>query len=141
PFEDLGVHGLCLMESFIGEIKGADVRYRSTGRDPHLFFDEWHATVEAEKGMGHMYISWNSRPMQNELVIHGTRGIISVDAYLQTLSMQRTLPAPKPLQRMIGTALVAAGNLYHVPVNAIKFVTGRLKPNSGIHVAVRKFYQ
>jgi len=42
---------------------------------------------------------------------------------------------------MIGTALVAAGNLYHVPLNAMKFVTGRLKPNSGIHVAVRKFYE
>jgi predicted dehydrogenase/nucleoside-diphosphate-sugar epimerase len=141
PFEDLGVHGFCLIEAFLGPIRDSDVRYRSTGRDPHLFFDEWHATVEAEKGTGHMYISWNSRPMQNELVIHGTRGIISVDCYLQTLSVHRTMPAPKPLQRMIGTALVAAGNLYHVPLNAIKFVTGRLKPNSGIHVSVCKFYE
>ena len=29
PFEDLGVHGLYLMESFIGKIKDVDVRFRS----------------------------------------------------------------------------------------------------------------
>ena len=112
PFEDLGVHGLYLMEAFLGTINDVDVKYRSTGRDPHVFFDEWHAFVDAEHGTGHMYISWNSRPMQNELIVHGTRGIISVDCYLQTLSVQRTMPAPKPLQRMIGTALVAAGATY-----------------------------
>jgi predicted dehydrogenase/nucleoside-diphosphate-sugar epimerase len=141
PFEDLGVHGLYLMEAFLGSITDVDVRYRSTGRDPNLFFDEWHAFVEAEKGTGHMYISWNSRPMQNELIVHGTSGIISVDCYLQRLSVQTTLPAPKPIQRMLGTAMAAAGTLYGVSVNAVKFVTGRLKPNAGIHTSVRKFYE
>ena len=141
PFEDLGVHGLCLIESFIGQFKNVDVRYRSTGRDPVLFFDEWHAVIEAESGFGSMYISWNSRPMQNELIVHGTRGTINVDCYLQTLSLQKVLPAPKPIQRMIGTTLVALGNLVHVPVNAVRFVTGRLKPNAGIHASVLKFYE
>lgn len=141
PFEDLGVHGLYLLESFLGKITNLDVRYRSTGRDPYVFFDEWHAAVECERGAGAMYLSWNSRPMQNELVIHGTRGIMSVDGYLQTLSMQKVLLAPKPIQRMAGTALAALGSLYQVPLSAVRFATGRLKPNPGIHVSVRRFYE
>ena len=141
PFEDLGVHGLYLIESFIGRLKAVDVRHRSTGRDPHLFFDEWHALVEGEKGMGSMYLSWNSRPMQNELVVHGTRGIINVDCYLQTVSVHRTFPAPKPIQRMLGTSIVALGTLFRVPLNAVKFVTGRLQPNAGIYISVREFYE
>ncbi len=141
PFADLGAHGLSLLEAFLGAVTRVEVRYRSTGRDPHLFFDEWHAVVEAERGRGAMYLSWNARPMQNELVIHGTRGRLHVDCYLQTLSLHRTLPAPKPIQRMLGTALVALGQLYRVPLNAIKFLTGRLAPNPGIGVSVRRFYE
>jgi predicted dehydrogenase/nucleoside-diphosphate-sugar epimerase len=141
PFADLGVHGLYLLELFLGPIATLDVRYRSTGRDPYVFFDEWHAHAEAERGAGAMYISWNAKPMQNELVIHGTRGILHVDCYLQTLSLHRTLPAPKPIQRMVGTGLVALGQLVRLPVNAVKILTGRLKPNPGIHVSVRAFYE
>ena len=141
PFEDLGVHGLYLLEAFLGPLKYVEVRYRSTGRDPYVFFDEWHASVECERGAGAMYLSWNSRPMQNELVIHGTRGMMSVDCYLQTLSMQGVLPAPKPIQRMVGTALAAFSNLYQVPLSAVRFATGNLKPNPGLHVSVRRFYE
>lgn len=140
PFEDLGVHGLYLIESFLGKVRDLDVRYRSSGRDPNLFFDEWTAELECERGPGHMYISWNSRPMQNELVIHGTKGVLSVDCYLQLMSMQKTMPLPKPIQRMVGTSLVALENLYRVPLNLFKFVSGKLKPNPGIHVSVRAFY-
>lgn len=141
PFEDLGVHGLYLLEAFLGEVRDLSVRYRSTGRQANLYFDEWTAEVECAGGPGRMYISWNSRPMQNELVVHGTAGLMRVDCYLQTLRLERTLPAPKPVQRMAGTALAAAGDLYRVPLNALKFVTGKLKPNPGIHVSVRAFYE
>jgi len=141
PFEDLGAHGLYLLEAFLGALKHVEVRYRSTGRNPHVFFDEWHASVACERGAGALYLSWNARPMQNELVIHGTRAMMSVDCYLQTLSLQRALPAPKPVQRMAGTALAALGSLYQVPRSAVKFATGRLTPNPGIHVSVRRFYE
>jgi predicted dehydrogenase len=112
PFLDLGVHGLYLLEAFLGALTAVDVRYRSTGRDPALFFDEWHAHVEAQRGAGALYISWNSRPMQNELVIHGTRGVMHVDCYLQTLSLQRALPAPA---RGAGPALPGSAERGEVP--------------------------
>lgn len=140
PFEDIGVHGLYLLEAFLGRIQELDVRYRSTGRNPSLFFDEWHAMASCEKGAGHLYLSWNALPMQNELVIHGTRAILRVDCYLQTLTMERKLAGPKPLQRMFGTTMNALSTAWRVPVNAVRFITGRLKPNPGIGTSVLAFY-
>ena len=54
PFQDLGVHGLYLLEAFLGEIHSADIRYYATGKDPNLFFDEWRAHVECEGGAAQM---------------------------------------------------------------------------------------
>ena len=53
--------------------------------------------VETDRGTGHMYISWNVRPIQNELVIHGTKGVMHVDCYLQIITLRKTYPAPKPV--------------------------------------------
>ena len=140
PFEDIGIHGLYLLETFLGPIKDVDIRYRSSGRNPYLFFDEWHTLAECEKGVGHMYLSWNVQPMQNELIIHGTGGIIRIDCYLQTMTVEKTLPAPKPLQRMLGTTLSALSLAWRVPINAFKFITGRLQPNPGILGSIVRFY-
>src|SRR4051794_39204873 len=41
PFQDLGVHGLYLIEAFLGPIRHADIRYYASGLgDPNLVFDE-----------------------------------------------------------------------------------------------------
>jgi 2-alkyl-3-oxoalkanoate reductase len=141
PFQDLGVHGFYLLEAFLGPIRSADVRYYGPKGDPVLFFDEWRALVECERGAGQMYISWNAKPMQNELVIHGTRATLSVDCYLQMLRLDKTYPAPKPIQRMLGLGLNALSTLVKVPLNAVRFVTGKLAPNPGIQVSVQKFYE
>jgi 2-alkyl-3-oxoalkanoate reductase len=96
PFQDLGVHGLYLLEAFLGPIRRADTRYYASGiGDPNLVFDEWRTLVETDRGTGQMYISWNVRPIQNELVIHGTKGVMHVDCYLQVITLRKTYPAPK----------------------------------------------
>jgi predicted dehydrogenase/nucleoside-diphosphate-sugar epimerase len=141
PFEDIGIHGLYLLEAFLGPVEDLEVRFRSTGQNPNLFLDEWHGLARCEKGMGHLYLSWNARPMQNELIVHGTRAILRVDCYLQTMTMERTLPAPKPLVRMFGTGMNALETMWRVPINAFRFVTGSLLPNPGIQVSVARFYE
>jgi nucleoside-diphosphate-sugar epimerase len=141
PFQDLGVHGLYLMESFLGDVQRADIRYYASGRDPNLFFDEWRCFVECDRGAGQMYISWNVRPMQNELVVHGTKGVMYVDCYLQTIALRKTYPAPKPIQRILGTWETSARLMAAVTGNAFKFVTKRLLPSPGIHLSVVKFYE
>lgn len=141
PFQDLGVHALYLLEAFLGEIRQADIRYYASGKDPNLFFDEWRALVECQSGPGQIYISWNVRPIQNELVIHGTKGVMYVDCYLQTLVVRKTYPAPKAIQRILGAWATSMGLLVKVTANAVRFVTKRLLPSPGIHVSVVKFYE
>jgi len=142
PFQDLGVHGLYLLEAFLGPIRRADTRYYASGvGDPNLIFDEWRTLVETDRGTGQMYLSWNVRPIQSELVIHGTRGVMHVDCYLQIITLRKTYPAPKPVQRILGAGFNALQTLAKVSVNTVRFAAGRLKPSPGIHVSVIKFHE
>jgi len=142
PFQDLGVHGLYLLEAFLGPIRRAAIRYYASDLgDPNLVYDEWRALVECQNGTGHMYLSWNVRPMQNEITVHGTRGVMLVDCYLQTLSIRKTYPAPKPVQRILSAGLNSLGMLWKVTANTIRFATKRLLPSPGIHVSVVKFHE
>jgi len=142
PFQDLGVHGLYLLEAFLGPVRQADIRYYASRRgDPNLVFDEWRGLLECERGSGHLYISWNVRPMQNELIIHGTRGVMHVDCYLQTLTIRKTYPAPKPIQRIVGAGLNSLSTLWSVTANTVRFATRRLLPSPGIHISVTRFYE
>jgi predicted dehydrogenase/nucleoside-diphosphate-sugar epimerase len=142
PFQDLGVHGLYLLEAFLGPIRRAETHYYASGLgDPNLVFDEWRTLVETDRGTGQMYISWNVRPIQNELVIHGTKGVMHVDCYLQIITLRKTYPAPKPVQRILGAGFNALHTLVKVSVNTARFAAGRLKPSPGIHVSVIKFHE
>lgn len=140
PFRDLGVHGLYLLELFLGRIEALRVKWYGTGSDPLLSFDEWRAEAEAANGTGYMFFSWNARPMQNELWIQGTRGVLHVDCFLQTCELSRVLPGPKPLGFVWNGAVNAARRLWNVPWNMVRFATGSLKPSPGIYRGVQEFY-
>lgn len=140
PFRDLGVHGLYLLELFLGRIHKLSVTWAGTGRNPLLALDEWRAQAWADKGTGYMFFSWNTQPLQNELVIQGTRGTIHVDCFLQTCELSRTLPGPKQIQFVWNGAANAARRLWNVPWNMVRFATGSLKPSPGIYKGVQDFY-
>jgi predicted dehydrogenase/nucleoside-diphosphate-sugar epimerase len=140
PFRDLGVHGVYLIELFLGAVEKLQVNYYETGGDPLLTFDEWRAHVECERGTAYMYLSWNSRPIQNELFIHGTRGVIHVDCFLQTCQISRTLPGPKQIGMVLEGTANAVRKSFQVPWNMVRFATGRLKPSPGIYAGVQSFY-
>ena len=141
PFQDLGVHALYLIEAFLGEIGKLDARYFSTGRDPYLMFDEWRLLAECEKGVGQIYLSWNGNPLQNELVIHGTRGVMHVDCYVQSLTVRRVLPmVPKPVLRMLFVMINGWSGAWDMVKNFARIATGKLKGNPGIQMAVSGFY-
>jgi len=142
PFQDLGVHGLYLLEAFLGTIRHADIRYYASGMgDPNLVFDEWRAMLECQRGTGQIYLSWNVRPIQNEIIVHGTRGVMHVDRYLQIITVRRTYPGPKAVQRMVGAGLNSLSMPWKVAANAVRFATGRLVPSPGIQVSVVKFHE
>jgi predicted dehydrogenase/nucleoside-diphosphate-sugar epimerase len=141
PFRDLGVHGLYLLELFLGPIRKLEVTWRGSGRDPMLALDEWRANALSDKGSGYMFLSWNTRPIQNELWIHGTKGVIHVDCFLQTCELSGVLPGPKQIGMVIAGTINAAKKLWNVPFNMFRFITGSLKPSPGIFRGVQDYYR
>ncbi|HXV13475.1 MAG TPA: NAD-dependent epimerase/dehydratase family protein [Candidatus Krumholzibacteria bacterium] len=140
PFRDLGVHSLYLIESFVGQVRTLDVNFYESGRNPMLTFDEWRAYAECEHGTGYAYLSWNTRPIQSELEIHGTRGVIKVDRFLQVCDVNRVLPGPKQIGNILNGARNAARRAFVIPLNLLRFMTGSLKPSPGIYRCVQDFH-
>ena len=141
PFLDIGVHGLSLMETFLGAINSVDIHPVATGRHPHLCFDEWHGSVHCERGTGHIYMSWNVQPIQNELIIHGTRGVLHVDCYLQICTLRKASIGPTLVQRTVSAATNSASTFFKASGNVVRFATGWLPPSPGIGASVTKFYE
>lgn len=141
PFQDMGIHALYLLEAFLGRIRDIDVQYRSTGKDPHVFFDEWRGTLDCAKGAGAFYLSWSARPIRNEIVVHGTRGVMHIDCFLQTCTVQKSRPGPKPIGAGVNALVQAAGTIWHVPRNVWRLARGTLRPSPGIHAGVLRFYE
>jgi predicted dehydrogenase/nucleoside-diphosphate-sugar epimerase len=141
PFRDLGVHGLYLLESFLGPVKDLQLQCSSARQDLPQMLDEWRCTVECERGTGQMFLSWNARPIQNELWIHGTRGVVHVDCFLQLCEVHRTWPLPKQAQFVANGVVHAARRLWSVPWNVVRFASGSLKPSPGIYASVQEFHR
>jgi predicted dehydrogenase/nucleoside-diphosphate-sugar epimerase len=139
PFRDLGVHSLYVIESLLGPIAQLDIQYRSTGRTPNLKFDEWHATATCARGTGRMLLSWNARPMHNRLIVHGTRGIVEADRFLQICRHQRLLPGPKFIGIVLNAFTLALRDVVRVPWNVLRFATGRLRASPGIQRSAEEF--
>jgi len=141
PFRDLGVHGLYVLEAFLGRLSDVDAKYRATGRDPNLKFDEWRADANGERGLGRMLLSWNARPMESRLVVRGTRGIIEVDRFLQICRVHRVLPGPKFIGIVATAFLSGLADVFRVPWNVLRFATGMLRPSPGIQAGAAGFAQ
>jgi nucleoside-diphosphate-sugar epimerase/predicted dehydrogenase len=140
PFRDLGVHALYLVREFLGEIRGAAATHHCLGGDPLLAFDEWCCTVDCDRGVANIRLSWNARPLQSILLIHGTRGMLRVDLFHMFLSMRRERSLPKAAVRIINTVTDSLRPLLEMPLNTLKFMTGRRRQYAGIHGLVCDFY-
>jgi predicted dehydrogenase/nucleoside-diphosphate-sugar epimerase len=140
PFQDLGIHGLAIAEAFLGPVNVAEIDFRSTGLDSNLLFDEWTAKVNCERGEARLYLSWNVRPIRSQVIVHGTRGVMQIDCFLQTCYVTKLLPGPKFASPVICAMRNAAASLYQVPLNVLRFITKRLPGAPGIHRNIREFY-
>jgi nucleoside-diphosphate-sugar epimerase len=64
-----------------------------------------------------------------------------VDCFLQVITLRKTYPAPRPVQRILGAGFNSLHMLAKVSLNTLRFATGSLKPSPGIHVSVIKFHE
>jgi predicted dehydrogenase/nucleoside-diphosphate-sugar epimerase len=139
PFRDLGVHGLYTLEAFLGTISHLDVGHRSTGTQANLRFDEWHATATCERGLGRLLLSWNVRPMESRVIVHGTKAVVEADRFLQICRVHRVLPGPKFIGIVLSAFFIALRDVFRIPWNIVRFATGSLKPSPGIQRCAAEF--
>ena len=138
PFQDIGCHGLYVLEAFLGPIDKLQVDYRSIAGGTPLF-DDWHAVADCERGRGRLHLSWLARPMQSRLIVQGTRGYLEVDRFMQTLSVNRQLPGPKFIGMVLNAFFGSLGRAAGVVKSVVRFATRSLPPSPGIYAGAIDF--
>ena len=125
PFRDLGVHCLYLLQEMLGPIDGVDAQWQSLGGDPNLAFDDWRAQVKCKNGMGKFQLTYNTRPLPSQIIIHGTKDVLRVELFAMGHGKNANTLLPKAAERLI---------------NAFKFVKKDSKAYQGLHNLIADFY-
>jgi predicted dehydrogenase/nucleoside-diphosphate-sugar epimerase len=141
PFRDLGVHCLYLVQELLGKIEDVDASWRSIGGDPNLAFDEWRALVRCNGGLGQFQLSWNVKPMQSQLIIHGMRGVLRVDLFAMFHGKRSSTPLPKAAERLVNAFADSIQPLIDVPIGVWKFVRKEVQAYQGLRDLVAEFYR
>jgi len=139
-FRDLGVHALYLVSEFLGEIRGVSAMHRSMGGDPLLPYDEWSCTVDCERGIANVRLSWNARPMQSIVLLHGTGGMLRIDLFHMFLAFRRQRRLPQAAIRVINTLSDSVRPMWEMPANTMRFLLKRRRQFQGIHGLIQDFY-
>ena len=141
PFRDIGVHCMYLLQELLGPIQDIEAQWASLGGDPNLAFDEWRAQVRCARGLGQFQLTWNVKPMQSQLIIHGTKGVLRVDLFAMFHGRKMATPLPKAAERIINAFVDSIGPLIDVPQGVYKFVTKEVQSYQGLRDLVADFYK
>src|SRR4051812_36904030 len=141
PFRDIGVHCLYLMQALLGPIEDVDAEWSSLGGDPNLAFDEWRAMVRCARGLGQFQLTYNTRPLQSQLIIHGTRSVLRVDLFAMFHGKRSNTPLPKAAERLVNAFADSIGPMIDVPINVWKFVRKEVQAYQGLRDLVAEFYR
>jgi predicted dehydrogenase/nucleoside-diphosphate-sugar epimerase len=141
PFRDLGVHCMYLIQALLGPIEDVDASWRSLGGDPDLAYDEWRALVRCKRGLGQFQLTWNTKPMQSQIIIHGTKGVLRVDLFAMFHGKRASTPLPKAAERLINAFADSIQPLVDVPIGVWKFVRKEVQSYQGLRDLVADFYR
>jgi predicted dehydrogenase/nucleoside-diphosphate-sugar epimerase len=141
PFRDLAIHALYQIELFLGVILQMHGTFAKRGDDPMLAFDEWQATIDCERGMAHLHLSWNVRPLQDLIWVHGTKGSLRIDRFGMHVTSRRRQRLPEHPQRLLHSMQEVAQTLVQVPANVARIATGQLRRYHGLQEMIVDFYQ
>jgi predicted dehydrogenase/nucleoside-diphosphate-sugar epimerase len=141
PFRDIGVHCLYLIQALLGPIEEVEAEWSSLGGDPNLAFDEWRAMVRCARGLGQFQLTYNTRPMQSQLIIHGTRSVLRVDLFAMFHGKRSNTPLPKAAERLVNAFADSIGPMIDVPINVWKFVRKEVQAYQGLRDLVAEFYR
>lgn len=141
PFRDLGVHCLYIMQILLGPIEDVSGSWSSLGGDPNLAYDEWRASVRCQRGLGQFQLSWNAKPMQSQIIIHGTKSVLRVDLFAMFHGKRAATPLPKAAERLVNAFTDSLQPLVDVPVGVWKFARKQVKSYQGLRNLVADFYR
>jgi predicted dehydrogenase/nucleoside-diphosphate-sugar epimerase len=141
PFRDLGVHALYLFEAFLGPIEHVSADWKSLGGDPNLAFDEWRAQVRCLRGLGQFQLSWNVKPLQSQVIIQGTKGVLRVDLFLMFQALRASMPLPKAAERVVNALTDSVKPLVDVPRGVYGHLRKKVLPYHGLQDLVAAFYE
>ncbi len=141
PFRDLGVHSLYILDALLGRIEDATLRLGPPSRDGCPFFKDWRVLVQCKRGMGQVYISWNVKPLQDVLVVHGTRGVIRAGHHGHVGYHSKERPPARPAERILNSVGEGRRMMTQVTGNVLKVLRKKLLRYHGLQMLVGEFYQ
>jgi predicted dehydrogenase/nucleoside-diphosphate-sugar epimerase len=141
PFRDLGIHCLYLLQELLGPIEHIEGEWSSLGGDPNLAYDEWRTLVRCQRGIGQFQLTWNVKPMQSQMIIHGTRGVLRVDLFAMFHGKRSSTPLPKAAERLVNAFTDSIQPLWDVPVGVWKFVRKEVQAYQGLRDLIADFYR
>ena len=139
-FRDLGIHALYQCELFLGPINAVTARFRRVGNDPLVYFDDWQAAIECQRGTAQLMLSWQTRPLRDIVYLFGTQGTIKLDRFGMNVTCVRTMRGPEHGQRAINTVWESVQSGVQVPLNLARVALGRLRRYHGLQDMVGDFY-
>ena len=141
PFRDLGIHGLYVHRGFLGPDREGrrDVARRSAA------IRTWRSTSGArwsrcKRGLGQFQLSWNMRPMQRQIIIQGTKGVLRVDLFVMFHGKRASTPLPKAAERMVNAFTDSIQPLIDVPDGRRGVRAQGDPPYQGLRELVVDFY-
>ena len=140
-YRDLAVHCMYLLQELLGPIETVEGNWRSLGGDPNLAFDEWRTLVRCKRGLGQFQLTWNVKPMQSQMIIHGTKAVLRVDLFAMFHGKRSSTPLPKAAERLLNAFTDSIQPLIDVPVGVWKFVRKDVRAYQGLRDLVAAFYR
>jgi predicted dehydrogenase/nucleoside-diphosphate-sugar epimerase len=141
PFRDLGIHALYVLEALLGPIEKVDATWRAGAGDANLAFNDWRVLVTCQKGLGQVQLSWGVRPLQHQIIIQGSKGIMRLDLFLMFQARRMALPLPKAAERIVNALTDSIQPLIDVPTNVVAFARKKIRQYHGVQELIIAFYQ
>jgi hypothetical protein len=90
--------------------------------------------------MGQIYLSWNVFPLQDVLIIHGTRGVMRVDLAGMSVTIRRKGRLPGPAERILNTVNEGRRMITQVTGNVWKILRKKILRYHGLQTIIAEFY-
>lgn len=140
-FHDFMTHPLYLMLEYTGKPETIQTMSRSYGTlfQPDLS-DELHIMIDGKNAMGKLTISFNAKPFQHFLKVYHKRMIITVDFNNMTMVSLPVSKLPGAATKITNNLSTAKQLTAQTVSNVSRFLSGKLKPYSGMKTLIHGFY-